>query len=81
MTEETLEESGTVYRLGRVAVDAHRLITRNGVHARRFALGYGVGGIFTPVGFTRPRANGIAFRNADALARTLLIEIGVAANP
>ncbi|MEU8150904.1 FAD/NAD(P)-binding protein [Nonomuraea sp. NPDC048901] len=75
VTEESLTADGTVYRLGRVAVDAHRLVTRDGVHSRRFALGHGVGGGFTPVGFTRPHANSIAFRNADALARRLLTEI------
>ena len=75
IAEETLAEpgGGAVYRLGRVAARGHRLLDAAGnAHPRRFGLGYGVGGAFVPVGFGKPQANGVAFRNADSLARRLL---------
>ncbi|ROO85789.1 FAD-NAD(P)-binding protein [Actinocorallia herbida] len=74
--EETLDGADGTIPLDRVASRGNRLVDAAGrVHPRRFALGYGVGGAFVPVGYSPPRANGIAFRNADALARRVLTEL------
>ena len=79
--EEVLVDprDGSAHPSGRILVTAERnLVGADGPHPRRYAVGHPTSRR-AAAAFARPRTNAIAFRQNDALARTLLTQLGTLA--
>jgi FAD-NAD(P)-binding protein len=83
VVEEVLVDprDGSRHPSGRILVDEQRrLVTTAGPHPRRYAIGFPTSRR-AAAAFARPGTNAIAFRQNDALARTLLGRLAALAPP